>query len=173
MEKGFDRKLNICLENFQLPKYDSIPDVGLYLEQTVRYVNGFFSAFPYLKLTGSMVSNYVKQGLVENPVKKQYFRDHIALLIFIAVVKNVLSLDNISLLFEIRRETYSIRKAYDYFYLELENVLAYVFGVKDRLDLIGTEATEQKFLLRNAIISVAYKMYLDQYFAARRRQTEA
>ena len=65
---------------FHLPKYEDIPDVGLYLEQTVKYINSYFDSFDGMNLTASMVSNYVKKGLVANAVKKQYYREQIAYL---------------------------------------------------------------------------------------------
>ena len=55
---------------------------------------------------------------------------------------------------------------------ELKNVLDYVFGFKDKLDNVGVEDTEQKFLLRKAVIAFAYKMYLDMYFAALKAEKE-
>lgn len=170
MKNKMNQNLSVFIQEFALPKYDAIPDVGLYLDQTAKYINGLFRSFPDLGLTGSMISNYVKRGLISNPVKKRYGRQQIARLIYITVVKNVLSMDHIALMFALQRETYPVQIAYDYFCRELENVLRYVFGAQDRLEQIGTEATEQKFLLRNAIISVAYKMYLDQYFAAMCRE---
>ena len=151
---------------FHLPKYEEIPNVGLYLEQTVKYINGFLAPFPGMELTASMVSNYVKKGLIANPVKKQYDRDHIACLLFIAVAKTVLSMENLLLMFELQAKTYPYDVAYDYFRLELENVLEYVFGLKAELDNVGVDSTEQKIMLRTAIITVAHKLYLEQYFAA-------
>ena len=49
-----------------------------------------------LSLTASMVSNYVKKGLVSNPVKKQYSREQISYLIYISIAKVSVSIDNIN-----------------------------------------------------------------------------
>ena len=38
---------------FQLPAYPDIPDVGLYLEQTVKYVNGYLEPLHGMELTAS------------------------------------------------------------------------------------------------------------------------
>ena len=38
MEKGVNNMIE-AIEGFRLPRYAQIPDVGLYLEQVVRYVN--------------------------------------------------------------------------------------------------------------------------------------
>ena len=69
---------------FTLPDYDQIPNVGLYLEQVTKYLNEYLEPLGCTPLTGSMISNYVKKGLVKNPVKKQYDREHIARLLVIA-----------------------------------------------------------------------------------------
>ena len=55
---------------FALPKYNEIPNVGLYLEQASKYVSEFSVVLQGGAVTGSMISNYVKQGLLSNPVKK-------------------------------------------------------------------------------------------------------
>ena len=165
MKNIIDRDLGPSIRDFHLPGYSEIPDVGLYLEQTTKYVNSFFHAFPDMTLTPSMVSNYVKKGIVPNPVRKQYYRDQIAYLIYICVIKVSMSMDNIGLMLRLQQATYSLDVAYEYFRQELENVLGYVFGVKDALDNIGVESSEQKILLRKAIIAAAHKMYLEKYFA--------
>lgn len=149
---------------FRLPLYEDIPDVGLYLEQTVKYINSYFDSFDSMNLTASMVSNYVKKGLVANAVKKQYYREQIAYLFFIAVAKNVLSMENLSLFIGLQKESYSVKKAYDYFCEELENVMEFVFGIKSDLASVGTDETEEKHMLRSTIITAAYKIYLDCCF---------
>ena len=157
---------------FRLPLYEDIPDVGLYLEQTVKYINSYFDSFDGMNLTASMVSNYVKKGLVANAVKKQYYREQIAYLFFIAVAKNVLSMENLALFIELQKESYSVKKAYDYFCAELENVMEYVFGIKTELESVGTDDTEEKLMLRNTIITAAYKLYLECCFDMIRADNE-
>lgn len=150
---------------FALPKYNEIPNVGLYLEQASKYVSEFSVVLQGGAVTGSMISNYVKQGLLSNPVKKQYDRDQIAYLIFISIAKMVLSMDDIKLLIEIQKESYETKTAYNYFCSELENILSYVFEIRETIDVVGEKETEEKRLLRNVIIAVAHKVYLDKYFS--------
>ena len=89
---------------FQLPAYPDIPDVGLYLEQTVKYVNGYLEPLHGMELTASMVSNYVKKGIIAKPVRKQYHRDQIACLFFVAVAKISMSMEDIDLLFLLQHQ---------------------------------------------------------------------
>lgn len=160
-------KAQICksVEGFRLPRYHEIPDVGLYLEQTTKYITDCLSPLTDAAVTGSMISNYVKRGLVSNPIKKQYTRDQIAYLIYIAVVKAVLTMDEIQLMVRIQQRTHTPQIAYDYFCSELENILEYTFGKKDAPDLIGTTNSDEKIMLRNTIVAVSHKIYLDKLFA--------
>ena len=166
MNSNTKENIKSSIKDFSLPRYNDIPNVGLYLEQVVKYISEYLEPLGSFSLTGSMVSNYVKKGLIENPVKKQYNREQIAYLFFMAVAKNVLSMEDIGLLFEMQHNTYEPKRAYDYFCSEFENVLDYVFGVKENLDTIGTDSNDTKTMLRNTIIAVAYKVYLDKYLAA-------
>lgn len=164
--------LTDSVSKFRLPRYHEIPDVGLYLEQTVKYIGEYLSPLYDVNLTGSMISNYVKKKLVDNPVKKQYGREQIAYIIFIAIAKSVLSLDNIQRLIGMQKKIYSGDVAYDYFCLEFENILQYVFGLKVESDTIGIDSSELKLLLRNIIITAAHKIYLDTCFGLIRDNPE-
>lgn len=153
------------IAEFHLPRFEEIPNVGLYLEQTTKYIAEYLAPLQDGVITGSMISNYVKKGLVANPVKKQYNREQIAYLIFIAVAKSVLSMEDIRMLIHLQINTYTPQRAYDYFCEELHNVLFHVFGLKETLDNVGGANTDEKQLLRTTIVAVAHKVYLNKCFA--------
>ena len=157
--------------NLNLPKYNEIPDVGLYLEQVTKYINSLLEDYPNISITSSMVSNYVKQGLLPKCVKKQYSRDQIMRLILITFGKTVLSMEDLKLLFELQTKAYPNEVAYNYFLLEYENVIKYIFGINSQMEQIGTTNTLEKQLLRNAIISFAHKMYIELTLDAKRKGT--
>lgn len=69
MEKEMQNRITADIAAFRLPRYAQIPEVGLYLEQVVRYINARLAPLGEPELTGSMVSNYVKQKLVPAPLK--------------------------------------------------------------------------------------------------------
>ncbi|MDD6439311.1 MAG: DUF1836 domain-containing protein [Lachnospiraceae bacterium] len=115
---------------FQLPAYQEIPNVGLYLEQTLKYINDTFSAFRSVELTKSMISNYVKLGYLRRPVKKQYDREQIAALLFIAVSKQVLSMDNIGKLFRMQMELGSMEESYTAFKADFDYLLDSIWNQK-------------------------------------------
>jgi len=167
-----ERVMEERIGSFSLPAYEQIPDMGLFLEQVCKYINGYLADLPDYGLTTSMISNYVKKGLIANPVKKQYGREQIACLFFIAMGKSVLSLEDLQLLLRLQQLTYPVQKAYDYFREELRNVLEYVFGLKQELDTVGVEQSQEKAILRNAIMAVAHKIYLNQMLSIAAVQTK-
>ena len=139
---------------FTLPDYDQIPNVGLYLEQVTKYLNEYLEPLGCSPLTGSMISNYVKKGLVKNPVKKQYDREHIARLLVIAVSKTVLSLEEIQQLLAGHPEG---QQGYEAFCASLLGQLEEAFEKPTR------------GLLPDTMCAVAQKLYLERTF----RETEA
>ena len=170
MKQELKRRVTACAAGFALPRYSELPQVGLYLDQTVQYVNGYFRSFPGVELTPSMVSNYVKKGVISHPIRKKYTREQLASLMYIAVTKTVLSLENIEILFRMQREHCTAAQAYDYFCEEMENCLPYVFGTCGTIRDLAADADDEKLLLRSTILSAANKMYLDCFFAASRQE---
>lgn len=134
-----------------LPAYDQIPNVGLYLEQVTKFLNEYLEPMGCAPLTGSMISNYVKKGLVKNPVKKQYDREHIAVLLIIAVVKTVLSLEEAQQLLDTQKEL-PTQHAYEAFCRTFPAAMEAVFS-RPGGDLLEDTAT-----------AVAHKLYLDKRF---------
>ena len=113
MKKESNRRIAACAVDFALPRYEELPSVGLYLDQTVQFVNGYFRSFQGVELTASMVSNYVKKGIISHPVKKKYTREQLASLIYIVVSKTVLSKENIDTLIKMQRPHFSAAQAYE------------------------------------------------------------
>ena len=103
MKLESNRRVAACAAGFALPRYAELPTVGLYLDQSVQFVNGCFRTFQGVELTASMVSNYVKKGIIGHPIKKKYTREQLAGLIYIVVSKTVLSMENIDTLFQMQR----------------------------------------------------------------------
>ena len=170
MNKETNRRVAACAAGFALPRYADLPTVGLYLDQSVQFVNGCFRTFQGVELTASMVSNYVKKGIISHPIKKKYTRDQLACLIYIVVSKNVLSMENIDSLFKMQQAHYTSAQAYDTFCDELENYLPYVFGLTKNFSELEPDVDDARKLLRSTIISAVNKIYLDCVFTDLRQE---
>lgn len=166
------KNTTVNIEEFRLPRYAQIPDVGLYLEQVVRYVNSHLAILGEPALTSSMVSNYVKQRLIPAPQKKLYTAQHLARLLFIAVVKPVVPLDGLRMMFGIQEDSYALQTAYDYFCDEFENMLGAAFGIAPARQGIGETQSDEKDLLRNTISATVNKVYLDRYLEEYQKHRE-
>ena len=166
MKQKTKQKIADSLSSFRLPRYHEIPDTGLYLEQTARYVSEYLSPLEEGCLTPSMVSNYVKKGLIGNTVKKQYHREQIAYLFFIALTKNVLSLDGLINFIAVQKRTYPLQIAYDYFCQQFESILLFTAEARDTLDIVGEDTTDEKRLLFSCIVAVTQKIYLERCLEA-------
>lgn len=170
MKQKTKQKIADSLCGFRLPRYQEIPDVGLYLEQTAKYISEYLAAMEEGCLTPSMISNYVKKGLIDKPVKKQYNREQIAYLIFIAIAKNVMSLDGLINFIALQKRTYSLQIAYDYFCRQFEGVLLFTAEVKDTMDIVGEDTADEKRLLFSCIVAVTQKIYLEKCLNAISRE---
>ena len=172
MNERTKQQMEDSIRNFRLPRYAELPNNGLYLEQVVQYINQYLEPLRWPSITGSMISNYVKNDVIAGPIKKQYYAEQIAHIMAIAVIKRVVSLENICQLFQMQREVYTVQVAYDYFCSELENMLRYSFGIQDSMQAIGNTQSDIKTMLRGTIIAVSYIIYLNTCFQAIQDENE-
>ena len=83
----------------QYPLWEELPEIELYLDQVLLYVNQVTQSTLGSNdkgLTASMVNNYVKHGYLTKPDKKKYQRQQIARLIAITTLKSVFSIQEIA-----------------------------------------------------------------------------
>ena len=172
MNETIKKEIQQSIQNFSLPRYEELPTVGLFLEQTVEYINQCLAPLDGLKITSSMVRNYVKQGLIQNPVRKKYNIDQIAYLICVTILKQIACLEDLQHLFMQQQKIYTSPVAYNYFCDELENVLFYQFGYKEKMDHIGTSDSLEKDILRSAIMAVVNMIYIQKCFENLNKKTK-
>ena len=91
------RRWEKYLNNFRLPEWENIPDFGLYMEQVIDLLKQYLDYLPpELKeeqfITASTINNYVRTKVMPEPIKKRYYREHIAYLIVICTLKQTLSI---------------------------------------------------------------------------------
>lgn len=111
------------VSSFSLPKYKELPGVELYMEQVLKFINGALETLSpneEKKLTSFMVNNYVKAKMVSEPVKKKYSRDQIGYLMAISLMKNTLSMSDMSLLLELDKGISTDKGKLYAFFCELE-----------------------------------------------------
>ena len=154
-------------ENIKLhiPRWKELPNVDLYLDQVVTLVNETLSSFlsnsnseeDALILTKNMINNYVKNKIIEPPIKKKYNKTHLAKFFVICVLKEVYKINDIKILIGLALESAPIEIAYDNFCKLFEKALDCVFSKTDFIDNYSTN--DRKYLLKSVLLSCAYTIY--------------
>ena len=147
------------VEQFSLPTYKEIPNVGLYLDQVSKYINECFTEGPDFSITNSMISNYVKHHIIANSVKKLYYRDQIARLIFITLAKGAVPLENLKDLLDRQAMICETEKAYSYFADTFNKRLHDIFR-NEKNDRIR-EKKGRKHLVNTIVSAVVDQIYLN------------
>ena len=94
------RRWEKYIHEYRLPAWEEIPDLGLYMEQVLALLTEYLDYLPpELKeeqfITAATINNYVRTKVMPEPVKKRYYRTHIAYLIIIVSLKYNLSISYI------------------------------------------------------------------------------
>lgn len=84
------------------PAWEELPGIPLYMDQVILYLGESLELFQRegsSLLTSSMINNYVKTGLIPHPEKKKYTKEHLAGLMAVCMLKQVLPIQDIKTLF--------------------------------------------------------------------------
>lgn len=86
------------MSEVKLTLWDELPDFAIYIDQMLQIVSeeiSFMQNGDEKLITKSMVNNYVKWGMMPKPVKKKYEKMHIAYVIVITILKQILPITKI------------------------------------------------------------------------------
>lgn len=89
------------ISSYHLPDWEAIPDFGLYMDQVVVLLEQYLSFIPAPSaekerfITAATINNYVRLKIMPAPVKRKYYRVHIAYLIMILTMKQGLSISDV------------------------------------------------------------------------------
>lgn len=105
------------ITDYHLPEWESIPDFGLYMDQVIGLLEEYLSFIPNDNknkfVTASTINNYVRLKIMPAPIKRKYYRIHIAYLIFILVLKQSLSINDVQKLVPLDISDEQIRAIYN------------------------------------------------------------
>lgn len=111
------RRWETYLNNYRLPAWEQIPDLGLYMEQVVAFLRQCLDYLPpELKdeefITAAAINNYVRTKIMPEPIKKRYYRIHLAYLLVICTLKQGLSIALIRRLLPLGLSEQELREFY-------------------------------------------------------------
>ena len=117
------QRWNNYITNYHLPEWDAIPDFGLYMDQVIVLLEGYLSFIPTGSagkdskdqqiVTSSTINNYVRLRIMPAPVKRKYFRVHIAYLIMILTMKQSISISDVQKILPADSSEDCVRSVYE------------------------------------------------------------
>ena len=162
------KKQTISIEKIHIPRWEELPNVDLYMDQILTFINSSLSeCIKYGDdeeneknqiLTKTMINNYVKNSILEPPVKKKYSKTQCAKLFVICILKQVFSMNEISSLINIALESTDIVHAYNSFCSLFEEAVISIFEKKE-FSKVDT-SNEHRYLLKAVLLSCSYKIYV-------------
>ena len=163
------QRWNNYITNYHLPEWDAIPDFGLYMDQVIVLLEGYLSFIPTGSagkdskdqqiVTSSTINNYVRLRIMPAPVKRKYFRVHIAYLIMILTMKQSISISDVQKILPADIPEEEVRATYQE-YSEKFRHIALFFNqqVQDAAEDIRTpdqpgEAAVSRLVIESALIA--------------------
>ncbi|NLJ32175.1 MAG: DUF1836 domain-containing protein [Clostridiales bacterium] len=128
------------IRDYNAAEWDRLPEIYLYMDQVLTYMDKQLRLFERngnsSLLTSSMINNYVKDGVLPRPEQKKYAREHLAMLLVICMLKQVLSIQDISWLLKTLLNDASTSEMYNHFCAAQEAALK---EVCDRVEAAAPE----------------------------------
>ena len=167
------RRWEKYLEEFRLPAWNDIPDIGLYMEQVIILLKGYLDYLPpELKdeqiITAATINNYVRTKIMPEPVKKKYYREHIAYLVMICTMKQILPIAVISKIVPMNIKTEDVERIYER-YAERHSITKKYFlnqirlvagPILDHKDVLEESAEDTDDLILTCTISAGFSKLL-------------
>ena len=166
------------MRTLHITRIGEMPRIELYLDQVLTLVTQeleFMRVPGDATVTGSMVNNYVKQGVIPAPRKKRYTRRHLASLLFVCAFKRVFSIAQVKQLMErIYASGADLAWLYDEACGLLERSLAARFDGADARESLREEGAglgdvaersldpELERLIEASVASLATKVFVEQ-----------
>ncbi|MGO2963842.1 MAG: DUF1836 domain-containing protein [Carnobacterium maltaromaticum] len=168
------------LEKFQLPRWNLLPDIDLYMDQVLTMIEKYLSPLMIHEdqkiITAAMINNYVKLGLIPAPVKKRYTRKHIAFLIAISILKQVFTIQEIKDGILFQASVVGINEAFNLFCDEQEKslyvVAAQVTGTKS-ISILEEQIPIDFLAVKLATLSFATKLITEKTIALGKEKISA
>jgi len=99
-----------------LPAWDAIPNFGVYMDQVVTLLEQYLSFLPEdgeRIVSSSAINNYVRLKIMPAPVKRKYYRTHLAYLLMILPMKQSISISDIPRILPVDTDENGVRAAYE------------------------------------------------------------
>lgn len=162
------------LTNMHFPRWEELPQLDLYIDQVVIYMQNLLSPFEKENpVTSTMINNYVKQKIVSPPVRKKYSREHLACFLVILTMKRLMNISALGIIIGNMKQTFGMENAYNLFCTEMEYALKSTFSPR-AFPPHTYETTEQEelSLLRSMNVTFAQMILTDQLLSEQQNKQQ-
>lgn len=152
------------LKNYRLPQWKELPDIGLYMDQVIALLAQYMDFIPLegprnRPLTPTTINNYVRLKVMPAPIKRKYYRIHIAYLVIIFTMKQGISINSIQRILPQEAEEEEIRAFYTS-YIEKLHLMAEAFCEESRKN-----AEDVRLDNENAVEDIIMQIVLTSAFS--------
>lgn len=164
------------LQQYRLPRWEELPDIELYMDQVItlieRYLSPLVGQSDNKVITPAMINNYVKLGIMPKPNKKRYERIHMAHLIVITILKQILLIPDIKQGILLQSNINGMSQAYDLFCQEQETAIATMIKKYRCLpeDPVSQTVQLDRLGLHMACLSFAGKIFTEKIYFLRMQE---
>lgn len=159
------KKLSEDISKYHLPRWEELPDMDLYMDQVITFIEKSVRDFSYSSnekiITPSMINNYVKLNLIPRPIKKRYNKIHLAFLIVISILKQVITIQEIrdGVLFQ--EKINGEKHAYNLFCLEQEKAFKSIINqisLGHQISFSNEKTSSENLAIKMATLALASKI---------------
>lgn len=140
----FYNKWSAMIKDYRLPMWKDFPDIELYMDQVIVLLNQYLEIFAQKDehketneqeenkyITPAMINNYVKMKIIPAPKKKRYSKQHLAYLVMLCSLKNILNISVIQKILPLGLNDDEIEYIYDSFVKNQQKAFLYVIDSVD------------------------------------------
>ncbi|MGN1227983.1 MAG: DUF1836 domain-containing protein [Christensenellales bacterium] len=157
------------LKTFKFPRTNELPNIELYMDQVIEYTKSYFSIIEIAGqkefITPSMINNYVKNGIIPAPKGKKYSKRHLAYIIAVFYLKQILTLDEVKSLIENQIKNSDEKSAYIYFCEALESELNNCCNHHYNEIINDASSNFESYSLKYSARAIANKIYAQHIIA--------
>ena len=162
------RRWENYLNNYKLPAWKELPDIGLYMDQVIALLGQYLDFIPVedqknKPVTPTTINNYVRLKVMPAPEKRKYYRIHIAYLIMIFTLKQGTSINGIQQLLPITADEEEVRNFYTHYIERLQDIALFytaqtrtaaaeILGLPDQEEEPREDAVEH-FIIQSILMS--------------------
>ena len=163
-----------AVAGFSLPEWENIPDIGLYMDQVLVLLSQYLGLISPTEekdsgeddgsdstkiFSASAVNNYVRLKIMPAPIKRKYYRVHIAYLIIIFTLKQAVSINIVKEMLSNEMPEESVQELYsDYIRKHHEATMLFTNIVREcATDVLNPEKEGENlvssFVIQEALIA--------------------